>query len=196
MRSLWFLILLLLLPFPGCANHEAGKAAYQRGEYELAMRRLLPAAKAGNPSAQFLVGYMYDEGQGVRRDAREAIYWLRMAAEQNHAGAELQIGLIYTFHGALGPGIPPNFVEAAKWFTRAAKHGNVDALLNLGGMYSGAFFGGPGDEVEAYAWYKLAAAHGHADAAEFLQSLEMRLTQAQLAAANERADKLRERLWR
>ena len=192
MRSLWFpTILLLVIPFPGHADYEAGKAAYERGEYELAMRELLPAAKTGNPSAQFLVGYMYDEGQGVRRKTEEAIHWLQKAAEQNHARAELQIGLIYMFHGDLGPGIPPNFAEAARWFRRAAKHGDVDALLNLGFLYSGALFGSPRDEVEAYAWYKLATTQGQNEAGEFLESLEKRLTQAQLAAANERAVKLR-----
>ena len=46
----------------------------------------------GVRNAQFRLGVMYDEGQGVTRDATEAVTWYRKAAEQGHADARLRLG--------------------------------------------------------------------------------------------------------
>ncbi len=45
---------------------------------------------------------MYDEGLGVTQDYAEAMKWYRKAAEQGHAGAQHNLGFMYTE----GQGIP------------------------------------------------------------------------------------------
>jgi len=40
-------------------------------------RETLQAAERGNAQAQFSLGRMYDNGQGVRQDYAEAVKWYR-----------------------------------------------------------------------------------------------------------------------
>ena len=44
------LVLVLLWPVMGLADFDAGKDAYQRGDYAMAMREWRPLAEAGNAS--------------------------------------------------------------------------------------------------------------------------------------------------
>ncbi|RFA31503.1 hypothetical protein CAI21_02180 [Alkalilimnicola ehrlichii] len=44
-------------------------------------------AQEGNPDAQYALGYMYFNGQGVEPDLDEAMEWIRRAAEQGHRPA-------------------------------------------------------------------------------------------------------------
>ena len=52
-------------------------------------------------------------------------------SEQGNAEAQFNLGLIYY----LGDGIPRDYKEAVKWYTKAAEQGNADAQYNLGVMY-------------------------------------------------------------
>ena len=49
--------------------------AYNHGSYDTAFRNFLPLAEHGNAEAQYYVGLMYSEGQGVRQDDGVAIEW-------------------------------------------------------------------------------------------------------------------------
>ena len=51
-------------------NFDEGTLALARGDYAAALRFLRPLANQGNPSAQFRLGGMYDNGQGVAQVAR------------------------------------------------------------------------------------------------------------------------------
>ena len=39
------------------------------------------------PHGQYNLGFMYENGRGVRRDRLEAARWYRMAADQGHENA-------------------------------------------------------------------------------------------------------------
>ena len=80
---------------------------------ELADLRVL--AEAGDIEAQYNLG-VYAAGRGVSQDAAEAVTWFRRAAEQGHAGAQLNLGLMY----AAGRGVPQDNVEAHMWLNLAA----------------------------------------------------------------------------
>ena len=60
---------------------------------------------------------MYATGEGVPRDAAEAIRWFRMAAAQGFARAQYNLGFMY----ADGLGVPQDAAEAVRWFRLAAK---------------------------------------------------------------------------
>ena len=47
------------------------------------------------PTAQFNLGFMYDEGQGVPQDYAEALKWYRLAAAQGFAKAQFLLGVMY-----------------------------------------------------------------------------------------------------
>ena len=74
------------------------------------------AAEQGEANAQYNLGVMYDKGQGVPQDYREAVKWYHKAAEQGDASAQSTLGGMYYF----GQGVPQDFVQAHMWFNLAA----------------------------------------------------------------------------
>lgn len=92
---------------------EEGFTAAQRGDYATAYRLWLPLANQGNASAQFNLGVMYDNGQGVPQDYAEAVKWYRKAAAQGDAQAQNNLGVRYDN----GQGVPQDYVQAHKCTT-------------------------------------------------------------------------------
>ena len=142
-----------------------GLVAHQRGDYAKAVKFFRPLA-----DAQYSLGLMYDNGQGVQQDHAEAVKWFRKAAEQDDAEAakwyrkaaeqgivvaQFNIGVMY----AGGEGVPQNHTEAVKWFRKAAERGYASAQFALGLMY-GLGKGVPKDNVPVHMWFTLASAQG------------------------------------
>jgi TPR repeat protein len=97
------------------------------------------------------------KGEGIAQDYKEAVKWVRLAAEQGDAKAQLRLGVAYYE----GKGVPQDYAEAVKWFRLAAEQGDADAQFCLGL----ALFKGEGiaqDYKEAVKWYRLAAEQGNA----------------------------------
>jgi hypothetical protein len=61
---------------------------------------------------------MYDDGQGVPQDDKEAARWYRAAAEQGAAGAQFNLGTMYK-HGS---GVSQDYVQAFMWYSLAASN--------------------------------------------------------------------------
>jgi uncharacterized protein len=78
-----------------------------------------------------------------------------------------------------------DYVEAVRWFRKAAEQGDDKAQTALGFMYQ-AGEGVPKDYVEAYIWFNLAAADGIAAAAGPRDRLEHSMTGQQIAEAQRR----------
>ena len=55
----------------------------------------LEKAQKGDAQAQFDIGNMYYEGEGVSQDYSEAFKWCSKAAKQGHAKAQNYVGLMY-----------------------------------------------------------------------------------------------------
>ena len=56
--------------------------AYTEGDYETAMRQFSALADGGDAKAQFALGLMHENGEGVEADAAAAAGWYRRSAEQ------------------------------------------------------------------------------------------------------------------
>lgn len=95
---------------------ERAVAAYYRGDYVDAMDLMRPLADEGEDHAQYLIGFMYDRGQGVPEDPETAATWYRRAAELGHPYAQNNLGVFYKN----GRGVPRDYVEAYMWFDLAA----------------------------------------------------------------------------
>ena len=63
-------------------DYDAGLKAYSVGDYEAALEEWRPSAEQGDALAQYNLGFMYSNGEGVPQDYAEAVKWYRMAAEQ------------------------------------------------------------------------------------------------------------------
>ena len=57
---------------------------------------------------------------------------LRQEAEQGDAGAQIELGVMYSS----GQDVPEDAAEAVRWFRLAAEQGNAIAQANLGLMYA------------------------------------------------------------
>ena len=119
------------------------------------LSNLIALAKQGDANAQFELGWMYDEGDGVFLDDREAAKWYRLAAEQGHVDAQFNLGVMYDE----GEGVSQDDGEAVRWYRLAAEQGRADAQFNLGVMYANGE-GVPRDDRKAAKWYRLAAEQG------------------------------------
>jgi TPR repeat protein len=62
---------------------------------KLAAEWAAKAADQGNASGQTLLGWAYNEGKGVRKDAETAVKYFRLAAEQGASGAAVNLGMAY-----------------------------------------------------------------------------------------------------
>ena len=121
-------------------------------------------AELGNAKAQALMGYLYKDGKGVRRDLAEAAKWFGMAALQGDAEAQDWFGYLYE----TGQGVPQDYREAVRWYQMAAEQGNADAQKNLGLMYANGK-GVAQSSQDAVMWLKKAAAQGNGEALRALQ---------------------------
>jgi len=87
----------------------------------------MAAAKQGEAHAQYNLGVMYDNGNGVPENDAEAVKWYRKAADQGDADAQFNLGVMYDN----GIGVPENSIRAYVWWSMAKTQGNTKASHNL-----------------------------------------------------------------
>jgi TPR repeat protein len=175
--SLVSLALVLAAPAAG-QDLQKGVEAAAHGDYAAALREFRPLAERGNAVAQYNLGIMYENGDGVPQDYAEAMQWYRLAAGQGLAAAQVNLGVMYYE----GLGVPQDYVVSARWARLAAEQGYAIAQYNLGNMYVTGR-GVPQDYVKAHMWFNLAAARGDADAEKNRATIAGHMTPDQIAEA-------------
>jgi len=156
----------LILASPAKADFAAGVAAYDRGDFALALESWLPLARNGDLAAQRNLGHLYRSGQGVPQDFEEASRWYRRAAEAGLVGAQVNLGAMYL----RGQGVDEDPAEAARWFVLAARQGHPVAQYNLGAMLLKGL-GVERSEPRALGWLNLSAKQGHRPALDLLSEI-------------------------
>ncbi|UJP05643.1 MAG: sel1 repeat family protein [Nitrosomonas sp.] len=94
---------------------------------EMAAGWFFRAAEQGYADAQFNLGLLYANGEGVPQDMRQAVELFRKAADQGHVDAQNNLGAMYF----TGEGVDRNEKKAIEWFEKAAAQGNEEARANL-----------------------------------------------------------------
>ena len=97
----------------------AGKADADKW-FGKAIDGLCKAAENGDPEAQTLLSECYGEGNGVKQDRTLSSIWLRKAAEQDFASAQLELAILLFVEDK-------DMKEADKWFRKAAENGESAA---------------------------------------------------------------------
>lgn len=136
---------------------------------------MLKAGRAGDATAQCVIGYCYAAGQGVRQHWAEALKWYRAAAEQGHPNAQYNLGTCYAKGRGVRLGVDVQtwdecWEKAVYWFSLAAEQGDAAAQCNLATCY----LKGQGveqDRQEAIRWYEQAAQRGDEKARRHLEAL-------------------------
>ena len=113
------------------ANFEAGIAAIEVNDMPTAYKSFLAAAKEGHIDSQFNVGVMYEQGIGVAKNDKEAVFWYRKAAAQGSSAAQYNLGVLYEN----GRGTVVDFAKANDMYRKASVQGDALAVGNLGMLY-------------------------------------------------------------
>lgn len=177
-----FILVLLLISPSSAQDYVTAFNAYLRGDYALAEREFRPLAERGNVLAQYKLGLMYNNGEGVPQDYRQAVDWFNRAAVLGYAPAQSSLGVKFE----KGQGVKRNYSEAVRWYRFGAEQGYAMAQYRLGRMYV-LGQGVRRDYTEAFAWFKIAAGQGIEDAATARDAIAARLTPKQLADAARKA---------
>lgn len=106
------------------------REAFSKGDYVAAFGECKAQADLGDAKAELRVGYMYNTGKGIERDAEEAVRWYTRAAMQGNAEAEYGLGNIYLF----GQGVAKDYITSYVWFYLAAGQGHASAGEHLKGL--------------------------------------------------------------
>lgn len=125
------LVILVCLAAVGTARADFnnGVFAYINGQYDVALDTMRSLAETTNHAyAQYYLGMMYANGQGVERDEREAAKWFTNAAKQGVSQAQFRVAEMYE----QGRGVPRDYESAYAWYAVAAKLGNKEAPAALG----------------------------------------------------------------
>ena len=166
------------LAAPAWADFKAGEKAYQSGDYATAMREWQPLAEQGHADAQYHLGQLYANGQGVKKDDSQARPWFEKAAIQGHAEAQVNFGILLLY----ARGGQQDYKMAMYYLRLSANRGNDLAQRKLGQMYEHGD-GVQQDYVKAYMWYSLGAAKGAEAGARMRDSLAKRMDPEQIAEA-------------
>ena len=115
-RALLAAAIALWLTMPAGAGFDEGMAAYERSDYAVALEHWQPLADRQDARAQFNLGRLYANGEGVPHDYVEAAAWYRLAAEQGHGAAQFNLADLYKY----GKDVPQGYVLAYMWWSVAA----------------------------------------------------------------------------
>jgi TPR repeat protein len=89
-------------------------------------------AERGDAHAEFMLGAMYNFGEGVLQDYARASLWYRKAADQGVAGAQYNLGVMYD----TGQGVTQDHATALRLYRAAADQGMAGAQYNLALSYA------------------------------------------------------------
>ena len=173
-----------------------GITSYRSGDKTTAVEALSFAAKNGSAGAQWKLGNMYAEGDGVEKNDYTAFKLFSdvaaHAADDSNSRRDQPTPFVTNAWAKLGAffrkGIPNSDVKAdpsraREYFWRAAYFGDADAQLSLAAMfYNGE--GGDRDLIQAAKWANLAADKGNPAAKGLLIEIALELTHDHLKSAD------------
>jgi uncharacterized protein len=124
------------------------------------------SASLGDTAAMYKLGMILLQGSlGEGKNPREAVGWLRRAAEQadeENPHALHELALLH--ESTAGQIVPHDPLQAKEYFSRAAYLGYTQSQHKLGQCYEFGTLGCPVDPRRSIAWYTKAAEKGNAEA--------------------------------
>ncbi len=142
-----------------------GVAAYEAGDYENAVQRLLQTT--GYARARYFLGVCYYEGKGVEKDWDKAFHWFHEGAKQENDPAreavrDAQYWLGVCFEQAIGT--KRDMDKALICLVKAAKLGHAEAQCRVGEIAITEF----GEYDNGIEWLRKSAEQGNPFAMRFL----------------------------
>ena len=126
------------------------------------------------------VGQDFEKGAAAAQsgDFATALKEWQPLAEQGHADAQYNLGMIYQN----GYGVIQDYAEAVRWYRLAAEQGFANAQNNLGVTYET----GQGvlqNNILSHMWYNIASENGYKKSSEWRDEIAAKMTESDLAKA-------------
>ena len=103
------------------------KVHIQNLDFQKAFEILTPIAERNSSEAQYLLGTLYFDGNGVPADAAKAADLFAKAAQDNNSDAQLKLGLIYLD----GIGVSKSLTNSRFWLEQASENNHPSAAAAL-----------------------------------------------------------------
>lgn len=178
----------IVTPRAGAQQSASAEALWQRAvvyidrnDYRDALPLLQQAAKMGHARAEATLGIAYQDGNGVRRDDRQAAYWFGLAAAQGHRASQYALGGMYEEGEG---GLPRDARRAGQLYLASARQGFDKAELVAGVNYLTGDDGFPHDKAQAIVFLRQAAAQDLPFARHLLVVISDRSAPANFANMN------------
>jgi TPR repeat protein/uncharacterized caspase-like protein len=140
-------------------HYELGRSLVAAKDYPAALDSYKRAYDLGNTRALYALGEMYDNGNGVEKDAGRARFYYEIAAQQKFAPAILALATQYE----RGTGTAVDSAKALGLYKQAAELGDPHALNKLG-VFNEKGLGTDVNLKQARSLYEKAAATGYDEA--------------------------------
>ena len=121
-------------------------------DYEEALYWFSKASSQHNALAQFYLAQMYEYGTGVEKNPQKAFELYQESANSGEPQSQYMLGRWYQYS------TDPKLDLAAKWYHKAAKQNNTDAMMAIAEMYRSQ------NAKEMILWYLRAAEKGNIQA--------------------------------
>ena len=178
-----FYSLLILFIFLSCVVSSASASQmdealqfFQTGDSSKAIEIWNAEATRGDSDAQYIMGKLHLDGEGVPQSDSEAVKWFQASADQGYSLSQNALANMYYF----GRGIPSDHKLAAKWWLLAAEQGMSDAQNNIAVAYKEGL-GVSQDTKAAIKWFEKAAFQRHQEAMISLGGVYIQEDNAEMA---------------
>ena len=162
-------LMIFIFSFEAKAQQDRGFKAYNKGNYEVAYKEWLKLHRADkNSQAQYNIGLLYRNGQGVSKDQRLAFDWFSRAAIQDHPASNRMVGMMLLENKYASSIESTAF--AFGYFEKARKLGDTLSDLYMGNMLRDGEYVTQNKSL-ARDYYRKAISNGHAQAKKLLDSL-------------------------
>ena len=133
-----------------------GVEAGDNGQFVKAKNLFEQAADLGDINAMNNLGYMYENGEGIPKNIKEAFKWYKKAAEGGHVDAMYALADAYSS----GIGLEKDDTQYFAWIKKLADIGEIIPMNILGNLY----LNGKGvmqNHDLAFQWYEKSANKGN-----------------------------------
>ncbi len=123
-----FLALIITLIFSSIsfADFEKGLDCAQQQDFACALKEWKPLAAEGDMDAQYNLGIMYSNGEGVKQDKFAAFKYYKLAADQGYSKAQYNLGSMYNN----GQGVKQDKFEAKRLYGLACNNRDAEGCDN------------------------------------------------------------------
>ena len=116
---------LLAAAAPSKASHADGIEAYQKNDFRKALREFKGCSD--DARCMYMLGLMYEKGEGVKLDYTESAEWYRKGVEKDDQLCQYRLGRLYE----RGLGVEENLTEAIRMYKKSAQKNNSNAKQAL-----------------------------------------------------------------